>query len=159
MRHLTQRGVSLIELLVSIAITGILMAAAAPSFSDYIHNSRLREAGNALLAETLFTQSEAIKRNGVVRLVISGSTITVSDQTPDGGAAVLRTRTLPDAVVADVATTLNFGSEGRPTPFGTASTVNLSRGAAACTSELRCPRLVVEAGGAVRLCGDKLNCT
>jgi len=66
-RHLSvERGVTLIELMVTIAIGGILLTVGAPMLSDYIANSRLRAAGEALLSEALYAQQEAIKRNGVV---------------------------------------------------------------------------------------------
>jgi hypothetical protein len=51
---------------------GLLLASAAPFFGDMVVNSRLREAGNLLLTETLMAQSEAIKRN--TRATVSTST-------------------------------------------------------------------------------------
>ena len=69
MRQLTlHRGVTLIELMVGLVITAVLLGMAAPFFGDYVTNSRLREGGNGLMAEALYAQSEALKRNGVVRL-------------------------------------------------------------------------------------------
>ena len=39
----TQRGLTLIELMVGLTIAAFLLMAAAPFFGDYIRNSRLRE--------------------------------------------------------------------------------------------------------------------
>jgi len=149
--------VTLIELMVTIAIGGILLTVGAPMLSDYIANSRLRAAGEALLSEALYAQQEAIKRNGVVRLLVSGSSLQVSDQSTTP-ATPLRTQQLPDGIAA-AAATLNFGSLGRPATFGDTYTVDLSATGITCSKNYRCPSLRVDAGGGVRLCIDKTNCS
>lgn len=165
MRHLSrsrlQRGLTLVELMVTVAIGGILMMAGMPYLGDYLNNSRLREAGNSALSSALYAQSEAIKRNGRVRLVIDGSTLRVIDRVGLAAAAdgtVLRTLTLPDGVRLASATTVDFGSEGRTWPNGTTQTFNFSKSGVTCSADIRCPALVVEAGGSVRLCADQTNC-
>lgn len=157
MRQLnTQRGLTLIELMVAFAIASLLALAAAPYFADYGINSRLRESGNALYAETLFAQSEAIKRNRAVRVSTSASTITVADMTDPDAPATLRTRTLTDGV--SMATgAITFGSSGWPSNL-TAVSIDLSHATATCSADYRCPGLRVEAGGAIKLCGNKLSC-
>lgn len=164
MRQLTRRagrGLTLVELMVTIAIAGILMVAGLPAMMDYIQNSRLREGGNAALAAALHAQSEAIKRNGRVRLSIAGNTVQVIDRVglaADAAGNVLRTTTLPDGVQATTNATVDFGSEGQTWPLGTTRTINFIRSGASCSSTVRCPALVVEAGGIVRLCGDASAC-
>jgi type IV fimbrial biogenesis protein FimT len=159
-----QHGLTLIELMVGIGIAAILMMASAPFFGDYIRNSRLREAGNTLLSEALFAQSEAIKLNATVRLSTNGATLQVLqviDPTPDPDVVVLlRERTLVGTVVAPVAT-IDYGSEGRPVPFGTVGSIDLSMASVTCSDDARCPGLRVDAGGATRLCTnhlDAVNC-
>jgi type IV fimbrial biogenesis protein FimT len=160
--NMAQRGMTLIELLISFAIGGILLAAATPYFGEFSINARLRESGFAVQAEALFAQSEAIKRNGTVRLGVSNGTLQVTDETPERLASpdnVLRNRVMPEGVTADAAVTLNFGSDGRPTPFGTAYTVDLSKSGITCSGNYRCPSLRVDAGGGIRLCADKNQCS
>jgi type IV fimbrial biogenesis protein FimT len=159
MRHLNlPRGLTLIELMVGLTISAFLMMVAAPFFGDYIRNSRLREAGNVLLGEALFAQSEAIKRNTTVRLSTDGATLQVIDRSVAGADVLLRERTLSGSVVAPVAT-LDFGTEGRPMPFGTSVAIDLSMTGMACSDDTRCPGLRVDAGGATRLCGNhQVNC-
>lgn len=151
-------GLTLIELLVAMTVGALLMMTAAPSFSDYINNSRLRENGNLLLSEALMAQSEAVKRNNRVRLSVNGSTVQVLDASA-ATAVVLRTRTLTGNVVASTAATVEFTGDGRLASWPTTSTINLSSTAVSCSDEMRCPALVIEAGGAVRLCGNQLSCS
>jgi type IV fimbrial biogenesis protein FimT len=149
-----QAGLTLVELLIGLTIAGMLAVTAAPDFADFITNSRLRESGNALLAEALFAQSEAIKRNRTLRLVTSNSQITVID--PSNASNPLRQRQLPAGVSAG-STSLDFGSEGRPATFGNTGTFNITLTSGSCSSDLRCPGLRVDAGGAIRLCSNHLS--
>lgn len=165
MRHLSRqratRGLTLIELLVTVAIGGLLMMAGLPYLGDYMTNSRLREAGQSAMTSALYAQSEAIKRNGRVRLSINDSTVQVIDRVGLAAAAdgtVLRTITLPDGVRLADAATVDFGSEGRTWPAGTTRTFNFTKSGVTCSTDIRCPALVVEAGGVVRLCADQTNC-
>jgi type IV fimbrial biogenesis protein FimT len=147
---------TMIELVVGLAIAALLSMSAAPFFAEYTTNSKLREGGNLLLAETLLAQSEAIKRNRTVRVSSNGAAIQVFDMNDPLNPVLLRERALSRNVTAGT-TTIDFGSEGRPMPFGTAGTMNISMTGITCTGDLRCPGLRVDAGGAVRLCGDRIN--
>lgn len=157
-RFLKQRGLTLIELMVGLSIMSMLALAAAPYFSDYGTNSRLRESGNTLYAEALFAQSEAIKRNRTVRVATAGGTVTVSDVTDPDNPAVLRTRELAPGVSAGTVG-VSFGSQGWTSDLAAAA-FNLSSASATCSDAHRCPGLRVDAGGSIRLCGNHLSgCT
>jgi type IV fimbrial biogenesis protein FimT len=156
MRQLNQAGMTLVELMVAFAIASLLALAAVPYFSDYGVNSRLRESGNLLYGEALFAQSEAIKRNRVIRVNTNTDTITVADLTDPLNPQLLRTRTLASGVSVDNSS-VSFGSTGWPTDL-TAVSINLSHATAVCSDDHRCPGLRVDGGGAIRLCGNKLSC-
>lgn len=154
--NLQQRGLTLIELMVAFAIASMLALAAAPYFADYGINARLREGGNVVYAEVLFAQSEAIKRNHNVRVsTASDGTVTVVDTTPTT-PVTLRTRVVSSDVVLPNAS-ITFGTAGWPTPL-VATEIDLSHATTTCDGDHRCPRLRVEAGGAVRMCGNKNSC-
>ena len=156
MRHLSRRraarGLTLVELLVAMSIAALLAMAAAPAFGDYIANSRLRENGNTLFAQTLLAQSEAIKRNTVVRLDVAGSQVRIIDMSDPNNPAPLKTVPLSNGITAATAT-IDFGGEGRTVNFAAAA-INVSHPSLSCSSEIRCPGLRVDGGGAVRLCSD-----
>lgn len=63
MNHRQQRGVTLVEMLVAIAVLAILAAMAAPSYRSFIIDTRMTTQANDFLTMLVFSRSEAIKRN------------------------------------------------------------------------------------------------
>lgn len=71
---LRHRGFTLTELLIVVAVIGVLLAIAAPSFRTTIENQRIRAASSDLYASLALVRSEAIKRNANVTLLpLSGN--------------------------------------------------------------------------------------
>ena len=62
------RGVTLVELLVTLAIVAVGAAIAAPSFKGMIADTRLSAQANDLLVSLKYTRSEAVKRNARVSM-------------------------------------------------------------------------------------------
>ena len=62
----TARGFSLLEVMVVVAILGILASLAAPSFTPIIERWRVRQAAEDLRSSIYYARSEAIKRGGGV---------------------------------------------------------------------------------------------
>jgi type IV fimbrial biogenesis protein FimT len=60
------KGFTLIELVITLTVAGILMALAAPSMFSFLASNRLTAQTNDLIADLSFARSEAIKRNGTV---------------------------------------------------------------------------------------------
>lgn len=64
----TQTGVTLVELVVTIAVLAILVTMAAPSFADLAQRSALRGAADNVVAVVALAKEEAIKRDQMVRV-------------------------------------------------------------------------------------------
>jgi type IV fimbrial biogenesis protein FimT len=57
-----QRAFTLVELLVAVAVVGIILMIAAPSFQEAIDMRRLRGANSELVTDIQFARSEAVSR-------------------------------------------------------------------------------------------------
>lgn len=58
-----QGGFTLIELMVTIGLLAILLAAVAPSFRGLLLDNQAATQANAVVTSLMFARSEAIKRN------------------------------------------------------------------------------------------------
>lgn len=66
------RGFTLVEMAAVMAISGILMALALPSFNTLVLNNRVKTGVNDLHSSLYFARSEALKRGANVEIVPSG---------------------------------------------------------------------------------------
>ena len=71
----SQVGITLIEVIITFAIIGILAAMAIPSFKDQFENRRLKGAAESLFGSLQNAKAEAIKTNTPIRVVFSTTTI------------------------------------------------------------------------------------
>ena len=67
------RGLTLIELMITVALLVIVLAIGVPSFQGAINSSRLTAAANELSAAVQLARAEAIKRNRSVVLCRSAT--------------------------------------------------------------------------------------
>lgn len=68
-----QRGLTLIELMVTIALLSLLLGLAAPSFSLWTRNAKVRTVSDSLITGVRLAQSEAVRRNRQVVLFLTNS--------------------------------------------------------------------------------------
>lgn len=67
-----QAGFTLMEMIVTMVVAGILVSIGIPSFISTVRNNRLAAQTNELISSLLYARSEAIKRNA--RVVVCRST-------------------------------------------------------------------------------------
>jgi len=70
-------GFTLVELMITIAVVGVLASMAVPSYSKMIERNKLKEVAQGLKSDLMFARAEAIKRS---------QDVTVSRNTGDNGA-------------------------------------------------------------------------
>ena len=66
--HDSGRGFTLVELLVTIAIAGVLVAAVVPQFQSMVRRSQMTSVANDMIMAINFARSEASRTRGGVRL-------------------------------------------------------------------------------------------
>lgn len=72
-RRFTQRGFTLVELIIAMVVFGILVAIAVPSFTSLMDSIRVKRAADAISSFLTNAKSEAIKRNTTVTVVFQTS--------------------------------------------------------------------------------------
>ena len=89
----SQSGLTLIELLITLAVVSVLIALVAPRFGSMTTANKLAATANALATDIAYTRNEAVTRNVVVRIAAktgdwkNGWTITAD---PTGAGTILR---------------------------------------------------------------------
>ncbi len=81
---MNNKGLTLIELMVVIAIIGILASLAAPSFNTILRQQKVIGEANLLFSLVYIARSEAIKRNGVVTICKSTDAVQCGGLWSDG---------------------------------------------------------------------------
>lgn len=71
-----QRGMSIVEILVTITVIGILMTVAAPAATVWIQNSQLRNAAESIYNGVQTARLEALKRNTTVAFELTDANTT-----------------------------------------------------------------------------------
>ncbi|MGH6645297.1 GspH/FimT family pseudopilin [Aquabacterium sp.] len=128
-----QRGISMIEVVVTIAIMGILMAAAMPSVGDWLRNAKVRNTAESIQNGLQRARMEAVRLNkpmsfylvsdltsGCVLSASSGTWV-VSAVSPVGHCDALPSATVSPMIVAK-ATVADGGGAG--TVAATTGTTN-----------------------------------
>lgn len=72
------RGLTLVELVVTLAIVAILAGLAAPGFKTYFANQRLKAAAGELATDLQFARLESVQRNAAVTIAFASTGYTIS---------------------------------------------------------------------------------
>lgn len=73
-RRDNQCGFTLIEMLIGLAIVGILIGIAAPSFNSWIQNAQVRTAAQSIMDGLQLARAEAVRLNAPVTFNLSDTT-------------------------------------------------------------------------------------
>lgn len=170
MRRAAQSGISLIEIMVAVAIIGVMFALGMPAYSTWIQNTQIRTAAEAAMSGLQSAKNEAIQRNVTVQLQFPNAANTAwnlnlsSERDRD---PALRSRAAdegsPNATIAFTpggANTVTFSSLGRVVPNSdgspTLTQIDIDNPTIAVVADRRSLRILIPAGGAIRLCDPKV---
>lgn len=105
-----QRGMSIIEIAVTLVVLGMVLATAVPSIGDWVRNARIRNETNALVSGLQAARDEALRRNRPVSFWLvnqpSGTQLTNACTVAASGTSwVVSVRTPHNACATAPATT------------------------------------------------------
>ena len=103
-----QRGLTLIELMVTISLLALLLGLAAPSFTEWIRNAAVRTVSDALQNGARLAQAEAVRRNRQMVFFLTNSATCNAATAPAADGSFWAIRTVP-LVAGDVVETVQCG--------------------------------------------------
>ena len=152
-----EQGFTLVELLISVAVVGVLTLLALPSFNQWIANTKIRSTTESVLAGFQLARAEAVRLNRGVRMTLNADTSWTVAEVLSG--TVIQTRPANEGtdsnttmtITPGTATTVDFNGLGRVTNLTPITQVDLDSTAipAASTKELR---ITINTGGTARAC-------
>jgi type IV fimbrial biogenesis protein FimT len=124
MQKKTVSGFTLIELMIVIAIIGIMAAIAAPNFRTYMSSNRLKGATRQVMSDLMSARMQAVSKNNKFRLIFDsdGMHYTILNDLNNNNAADSGEPTVTKNIQTDYHD-VTFSSTANPifTPRGTAS--------------------------------------
>lgn len=109
-----ERGFTLIELIIVIAVMAILLAAAVPNFTSFVISNRIKSASFDVYASILAARSAAITRNTTITITpTSGTTNWAAGWSITAGGVTLKTQNAFPGVTMTGPATLVYNSAGR----------------------------------------------
>ena len=177
-----QRGVTLIELMTTVAIISITLSLGIPAYTEWLQNTQIRTAAESMQAGIQLARAEGLRSNGAVRFQLMTTTDANCALSTSGANWVISVDDASgqcqqtNAAQAPFITRSKAGSEGTRNVTVTASQASIAFSGlglvtpavadtitidienptgGACLADggsMRCLRLQVSNGGQVRMC-------
>lgn len=161
-----QRGLTLVEMAITLAILIIMVAAALPAFNEMTQNTQIRTAAETLVAGLQTARAEALRRNEPVQFTVLGdgavgetgwevrvrnsNLLVQSKVAGEASTKAQLTMTPSDA------RTVTFSSLGRVLASNADGSARLTRididNPSLAADKSRDLRVVISDGGSVRMC-------
>ncbi len=112
MKTNSQKAFTIIELLITVTIAGILMAIAMPSFKNMVSGDRLNSYRNLLYTDIILARSKAVESNGKVFICASSDGSTCGGNFKDGWIILQDTDSDETATAADTVIKIQQAIDG-----------------------------------------------
>jgi type IV fimbrial biogenesis protein FimT len=168
------RGFSILEIIIVVAVLGVLLGLGVPSFFTYTQNLQIRVAAEAITAGLQIAKNEAIRRNALVQLSLDptqGTAWSINLGT-DPNANPLQTRDANEGSVnvtrvitpQGATNAVTFNGMGRIVAQNADGTppmtqIDLDNPKISTATDRRPLRILLPIGGAVRMCDPKVSGT
>jgi type IV fimbrial biogenesis protein FimT len=106
-------GFTLTELMIVVTVAAVLVAAALPSYNQFVRNQRVKTASFEIFSSLVQARSEAITRNGAVTMTPTGGNWTNGWTITDAGGTTLRTQSALTGITATGPTSVIYNGSGR----------------------------------------------
>lgn len=153
----SQKGVTLIELMIAIAVLAIIATMAVPGMQSIIENNRVTSQANAILSAITLARSEAVKRGVDVSFVAVGADYNNGwcvrlDSDADCSNAVKAGDT-SDGITFGGPTTLTFDARGQRVSGATTEETVFLQPDSCPTGEIKRREIDINVGGRARIEG------
>lgn len=149
------QGMTLIELVITLAIVAIVLTIGLPSYGQWIQNTQIRTAAESIQNGLQLARLEAVRRNTAVDFTFTGTNWAVAVVAP---AETVQSKSgaegSPNVAVAATVNPITFNGLGRVTSPGAGDIqINLTN----AVGGNRPLRVVVTRGGEIRMCDPALS--
>lgn len=74
-----QRGITMMEVMVTVAIVAVVMAVGLPSMSTWIQNTQVKSTAQSILTGLQLTRAEAVRQNTLAMFTLTGNIYGTAD--------------------------------------------------------------------------------